>query len=264
MAQQHPSQQQVEGYLQQSAVHQDWEEVYLNADTHRFYDLVFRWLKPWLQGGMILDAGCGTGVLTQRLALHGPVTAVDLSLKAVEATQQRVATAHLLHVATVQQADLTALPFREGQFPVVFCWGVLMHVPAVEQALSELMRVTAPGGILIIGENHQGSLQSRLTRMLGRGTHAEVRQTPAGREHWYAYAEGKLVARHADVRWLAAQATARGFTRVARHAGQFSELYASVRSPWLRRRFHALNRFWFRLGWAAPALGNVLIFRRQA
>jgi 2-polyprenyl-3-methyl-5-hydroxy-6-metoxy-1,4-benzoquinol methylase len=258
------NQETVEEYLQRSEVHHAWESVYLSPETERFYELVFHWLRPWLRKGPILDAGCGTGVLTLRLAQYAEVKAVDLSEKALAATRERMKKTATVHPVTCEAQDLTSLTFGDGSFPVVFCWGVLMHVPQVEAALHELMRVTAPGGYLILGENHRRSWQSRLMRLRGKGTFSRVVETPAGREHWYQYPEGDLVARHADVRWIIAQARQHGFVLRKRHAAQFSELYATVRSPWLRRRFHALNRFWFRLGWAGPALGNLLVFEKNA
>lgn len=255
---------QTENYLEQSAVHADWEAVYLSPETERFYDRVFEELEPYLKKGKILDAGCGTGVLSVRLAKVSRVTAVDVSGKALKAAGQRVAQSGYADRITLQKENLCALSFADGSFPVVFCWGVLMHIPDVEKALAELMRVTAQGGYLIIGENNRRSWQGRVTRLLGRGTYLRVAETPAGREHWYRYADGDLVARHADIGWLKRQAESKGFALKKQTAAQFSELYARVGNKWLRRRLHALNRFWFWLGWAGPALGNLLIWEKTS
>jgi SAM-dependent methyltransferase len=48
------------------------------------------------------------------------------------------------------QMDLTNLRFGEGMFDAVFCLSVLEHIPDDRRALSELLRVTAPGGRVIV------------------------------------------------------------------------------------------------------------------
>ena len=58
----------------------------------------------------------------------------------------------------------------------MFSWGVLMHVPNLEMALVELVRVLKPGGKLILGENNAASFDVTvpepsmrfLKRLIGR------------------------------------------------------------------------------------------------
>jgi len=44
------------------------------------------------------------------------------------------------------KADITALPFKENEFDVIFCNHVLEHIPDDKQAMKELYRVMKPGG----------------------------------------------------------------------------------------------------------------------
>lgn len=46
--------------------------------------------------------------------------------------------------------DAHQLPFRDGAFPATLCSDVLEHLARPEVALSELARVTAPGGLVFI------------------------------------------------------------------------------------------------------------------
>ncbi len=45
--------------------------------------------------------------------------------------------------------DIHALPFKDGEFEIVLCLDVLEHVRDPRKAVSELMRVVAPGGKLL-------------------------------------------------------------------------------------------------------------------
>jgi SAM-dependent methyltransferase len=47
-------------------------------------------------------------------------------------------------------ADIQSLPFKDGEFTNILCAEVLEHVPDSRKAASELYRVLAPGGMLIL------------------------------------------------------------------------------------------------------------------
>ena len=58
------------------------------------------------------------------------------------------------------EGTVEALPFDEGRFDLVTCQLVLIHVADVEVALREMIRVTRPGGLLVVAEpdNRAGNL----------------------------------------------------------------------------------------------------------
>ena len=85
----------------------------------------------------ILDVGCGDGRLTA-LYTAPEVVCVDPSPAAVDAAMERGLDAQI--------AGAEDLPFAEGSFDVVTCSHVLYHVPDVDRALSEFVRVLRPGG----------------------------------------------------------------------------------------------------------------------
>ena len=94
----------------------------------------------------ILDAGCGTGGLIRRLAplrAEWTWTGVDVSPLACQLARERGAT-------DVQEASVTALPFRDGEFAAVVSADVLYHLDDDEAALREMARVLRPGGIAVI------------------------------------------------------------------------------------------------------------------
>lgn len=100
-----------------------------------------------LAGKRVLECGCGAGrfteILLQRCAF---VTSIDLS-EAVEANQQNFPQSPTHRIA---QADILQLPFRPGQFDVVFCLGVIQHTPQPETTIRALSEQVKPGGRLVI------------------------------------------------------------------------------------------------------------------
>ncbi|MBC7911102.1 MAG: class I SAM-dependent methyltransferase [Pyrinomonadaceae bacterium] len=110
-------------------------------------------LPPLSRGARILDAGCGTGLLTLSLlkAVRRPVeiTAVDLSASSLMTAQKAVSENLEGHNKVVfTQANVLALPFTDDSFEMIVTSGALEYVP-LEEGLSELARVLAPGGYML-------------------------------------------------------------------------------------------------------------------
>lgn len=98
--------------------------------------------------GTVLDAGCGGGRLFPRLM------AASLSVTGVDASPGMLARARRDHPGIpVQTGSLTALPFPGAAFAGTLCWYATIHLPddALPAAMAELVRVTAPGGPILLG-----------------------------------------------------------------------------------------------------------------
>ena len=94
-------------------------------------------------GARILDAGCGSGRVLDELAQFGQVAGVDASPVAVTAAHRRG------HV-DVSLARVEELPFGDESFHLVTCLDVIEHTRDDTRALGELLRVTRPGGYLLV------------------------------------------------------------------------------------------------------------------
>ena len=108
---------------------------------------------PLARNAKILDAGCGTGLLTIALlkALDQPVriTAVDLSgssiVTAKKAVEEKAGRADKVWFT---QANVLALPFADKSFDFVVTSGVLEYVP-LREGFGELSRVLKRGGYIL-------------------------------------------------------------------------------------------------------------------
>ena len=108
---------------------------------------------PVSRGARILDAGCGTGLLTHALlrAIRFPVsiTALDLSQTSVVAARKSLYySSGRKSDVTFTQGNLLCLPFADESIDLVITAGALEYVP-LEDGITELARVIAPGGHLL-------------------------------------------------------------------------------------------------------------------
>jgi 2-polyprenyl-3-methyl-5-hydroxy-6-metoxy-1,4-benzoquinol methylase len=98
------------------------------------------------KGRKVLDAGCGVGWGTELLWGAGAESAsgVDLSPDAIENARARVPGADF------REGNLADLPFGDDAFDLVVCFEAIEHVEQQEKVFDELVRVLAPGGILMV------------------------------------------------------------------------------------------------------------------
>jgi GT2 family glycosyltransferase/SAM-dependent methyltransferase len=95
----------------------------------------------------ILDVGCGTGYGASLLAQKATsVVGIDNSPKAINYAQSNYGRANL----SFSLGDCRSLPFRERFFDLVVMFEVIEHVVEQQRTLSEIQRVLAPKGVLIL------------------------------------------------------------------------------------------------------------------
>ena len=106
-------------------------------------------------GDRALDLGCGTGVFTAELARAGA------EVIGVEVAQAAVRRARDQHPSL--QFELVAvegpLPFADGAFDLVWASEVIEHVADTARWLSEVRRVLATGGRLVLSTPNHGRLR---------------------------------------------------------------------------------------------------------
>lgn len=100
-------------------------------------------------GDRVLDAACGTGIVTrvaaQRFAHVAKLVGLDRNVGMLEVAREHTPTNVPVEW---KEGDLSALPFPDGSFEVVLCQNGVQFVPDKVGALREMHRVLVPGGRL--------------------------------------------------------------------------------------------------------------------
>lgn len=97
------------------------------------------------RGERVLEVGVGLGTdFVQFVRAGAEATGVDLTEASVDAVRERLALEGL--EAVLRVADAESLPFGDGEFDLVYSWGVIHHTPDTERALAEIRRVLKPDG----------------------------------------------------------------------------------------------------------------------
>jgi 2-polyprenyl-3-methyl-5-hydroxy-6-metoxy-1,4-benzoquinol methylase len=107
----------------------------------------YRFAVERVRGKTVLDVACGTGYgLAALQAMAKWVVGVDLDPSAVQCARLE------LHPGggEVILADATRIPFEDGHFDAVTSFETLEHLPKRTEFLSEISRVLAPSGELLI------------------------------------------------------------------------------------------------------------------
>jgi ubiquinone/menaquinone biosynthesis C-methylase UbiE len=132
--------------------------------THTHY--LERFVSP---GDRVLDVGCGPGRFTLELARLGArVVAADISPGQLE-LHRRYTESIDDAVEDRVVADVLSLPFADDAFDVTVCYGgaVSYVLDEAPQAVTELTRVTRPGGhVLVSVMSLVGSLLGSLDAVL--------------------------------------------------------------------------------------------------
>jgi len=128
---------------------------------HQMLDeLEMRVAAPLATGRRVLEAGCGTGLILSRLAAHASsACGFDLSEGMVRVARDRG--------LDVVIGSVTDIPFADDTFDLVCSFKVLAHVPDIGRALSEIARVTRPGGQMVLEFYNPWSLRYLAKRIAG-------------------------------------------------------------------------------------------------
>ena len=135
--------------------------------------------RRWRGDEQALDVGCGRGLvaigIARRLGSQGRVCgldlwqAVDLSGNTPERALANAAAAGVADKVMIDSGDMRALPYADGAFDVIASMTAIHNIPDRQgraQAITEIWRVTKPGGeILIFDIRHARSYAAQLRNL---------------------------------------------------------------------------------------------------
>lgn len=120
-------------------------------------------------GAMILDVGCGTGILFPLLATavgeQGRVVGLDVSREMLRRAAAKAGVDGRRPLLV--QADAHRPPLRHAAFDWVICNAVLPHFGDKRAALAALTRCLAPGGWLVVCHANSRQFINNLHRDVG-------------------------------------------------------------------------------------------------
>lgn len=122
-----------------------WSAIYGDADLSRIrrtiregHEQMLAQVEMWLlddrKPKTLLDAGCGTGLLSVRMAQHGiNVRGIDIAPRMISAASLAAENAQVDHFSDFSVGDVETV---DGQFDAAVCLDVLVHYP--HNAFSQL------------------------------------------------------------------------------------------------------------------------------
>jgi ubiquinone/menaquinone biosynthesis C-methylase UbiE len=116
------------------------------------YDPLISQLTGDAAGKRVLDAGCGNGCWSRRLARRAKsVVGIDSSAALIKIAQTKDNPDNVRY----EVRDLTGeLGLEEGSFDLILSSMVLHYIPSIESAVSQLSRLLADSGEIVICVQH--------------------------------------------------------------------------------------------------------------
>jgi len=120
-----------------------------------------------MKGRRILDAGCGTAHISFPLAEENFISGVDFSKKMLGFARNK----GLVPV----QSWVERLPFKEGSFDLALANNIIHLIEGGELLIRELLRITRPGGRIIISTVNAENLTLGAFRIIERKKQEQFR-----------------------------------------------------------------------------------------
>jgi 2-polyprenyl-3-methyl-5-hydroxy-6-metoxy-1,4-benzoquinol methylase len=113
----------------------------------------------------ILDHGCGTGIIFQRLIKLNPKSTffgVDISEYAIKTIKKRFPKYNFYNVG-----DNGKLPIKRNSVDLIISLDVIEHITATRDILSEFNRILKPDGELILSTPYHGVIKNLVLSIIG-------------------------------------------------------------------------------------------------
>ena len=138
--------------IQQDQVAEFYDMVFPSATSHKIYEKL---IPKNLSGKKVGDFGCGQSLFLKEFRrLNYNAIFLDISGEVLKKIDYGIKI----------QTSLTDIPLNDNYMDVIFCIGVVHHIPEMEKSISEIMRVLKKGGMLFLGVYADKSVAALLRR----------------------------------------------------------------------------------------------------
>jgi O-antigen biosynthesis protein len=118
--------------------------------------------------GRVLDVGCSTGYLAERLQQRGStVIGIDMDERAAELARRFCEAVYVGDIETME------LPFEPESFDAVVCGDLIEHLRDPQGVLARLRPLLRPGGRLVLSTPNIANWAMRLSLLFGRFRYTE-------------------------------------------------------------------------------------------
>lgn len=125
------------------------------------------WSERDYRDRLVLDAGVGAGRFAEVVAnMNCEAVGIDLTTS-VDAAYENIGERENVHLV---QADIFAMPFRDGSFDLAYSIGVLHHTPEPRVAFERVAAAVRKGGGLAVYVYHGYGLENRSSDLIRKLT----------------------------------------------------------------------------------------------
>ena len=147
------------------------------------YRLLLERIRPEA-ADVVLDVGCGTGLLLKRLDSNG--VGLDVSPGLLSAARSKIDSPSNRELV---QADAENMPFRDSVFHKTYSVTLIQNTPNPEKAIMEMKRVSRQGSKLAITSLKKGFSEGRFASLFdGAGLKSASFIFDDGLNDWVAFA----------------------------------------------------------------------------
>ncbi len=164
-----------------------------------FNKTVLNFINP-KSGSIILDVGCGTGILLNQLFLLNK----NLQLYGLDISSEMIKIAkNKLKEVEIKKGSASNLPYKNNIFDYVFCANSFHHYLNSEQSLKEMFRVLKPKGKLILFDPFSNGLSRKyLNRIINVLFHEGDTKIYSQQEMWRMFEKVGFIDIEQKQRWF--------------------------------------------------------------
>jgi ubiquinone/menaquinone biosynthesis C-methylase UbiE len=141
-----------------------YDQQYLEEQSIKIALALEYLTQPIVKNAVILDAGCGTGVLFHYIARKAKQTVgIDISIELLNKAKTK--TKAYPNIALIK-ADTDFMPFKAKTFTHTFAFTLIQNTPRPQSTIEEIKRVTSRDATLVITGLKKHFTQTAFVKLL--------------------------------------------------------------------------------------------------